>query len=199
MKFRRHIDFKGIKEKLDLREVARDCGLRLDRRGYVCCPFHNEKTPSMKIDKERFLCFGCNERGDVFDFVGKYYGTDLMGALEWLNAKYHLGLNERMSRREKREAEEEMKFRQADRKFTEQRRKKIDFIMNHYTNELRELNGIITGEGDDNESVKRIKRRADVLNDVLDEYAAGDWGNLLMFYEKDRFSDGSFRERVYAT
>ena len=34
----------------------------------VCCPFHNDRTPSMKVDS-RFYCFGCGASGDVIDFA----------------------------------------------------------------------------------------------------------------------------------
>ena len=37
------------------------------------CPFHNEKTPSFKVDDKKgfYYCFGCNEKGDVLKFVQK--------------------------------------------------------------------------------------------------------------------------------
>ena len=38
---------------------------------YICCPFHDEKTPSMLIHKERYKCFGCGESGDIIDMVMK--------------------------------------------------------------------------------------------------------------------------------
>ena len=34
------------------------------------CPFHDDKTPSMKADR-RFHCFGCGADGDVIDFVSR--------------------------------------------------------------------------------------------------------------------------------
>ena len=39
----------------------------------VSCPFHNDRTTSMKVDK-RFHCFGCGADGDVIDFVSRLYG-----------------------------------------------------------------------------------------------------------------------------
>ena len=38
----------------------------------MCCPFHNDRTPSMRVDKN-FICFGCGEKGNVIDFVSKLY------------------------------------------------------------------------------------------------------------------------------
>lgn len=49
----------------------------------ACCPFHDDRTPSMKVDK-RFHCFGCQEDGDVIDFVGKLFGLNPKEAAEKL-------------------------------------------------------------------------------------------------------------------
>ena len=38
----------------------------------MCCPFHGDKHPSMKVDS-RFHCFACQADGDVIDFVGRLF------------------------------------------------------------------------------------------------------------------------------
>jgi DNA primase len=50
------------------------------------CPFHEEKTPSMSVDRARGLyhCFGCGKGGDVFSFVQETQGVDFADALELL-------------------------------------------------------------------------------------------------------------------
>ena len=53
--------------------AAEHYGIEVKRNGMACCPFHDDRTPSMKVDK-RFHCFGCQEDGDVIDFVGKLFG-----------------------------------------------------------------------------------------------------------------------------
>jgi hypothetical protein len=45
----------------------------------ACCPFHDDKTPSMKVDN-RFHCFGCQADGDVIDFVSRLYGINSVEA-----------------------------------------------------------------------------------------------------------------------
>jgi hypothetical protein len=40
----------------------------------ACCPFHDDHTPSLKLD-QRYHCFGCGADGDVIDFTAKLFGT----------------------------------------------------------------------------------------------------------------------------
>jgi DNA primase len=50
------------------------------------CPFHNERTASFSISPERgvYYCFGCGAKGDIFNFVEAFEGTDFKGALKIL-------------------------------------------------------------------------------------------------------------------
>lgn len=52
-----------------------------------CCPFHAEKTPSFHIytRSNRFYCFGCNEGGDVIDYVMKLYNIPFIEAIRRLS------------------------------------------------------------------------------------------------------------------
>ena len=62
--------FKEIKEHLTARQVAEYYGLKVGRNGMVCCPFHNDKHPSMKIDTG-YYCFGCGTHGDAIGYVAQ--------------------------------------------------------------------------------------------------------------------------------
>ena len=62
--------FEAVKDAVPTRTAAEHYGIEVKRNGMACCPFHDDRTPSMKVDK-RFHCFGCQEDGDVIDFVGK--------------------------------------------------------------------------------------------------------------------------------
>ena len=48
-------------------------GIQVNRHGMAVCPFHNDKNPSMKVDK-RFHCFACQADGDAVDFVSRLFG-----------------------------------------------------------------------------------------------------------------------------
>ena len=67
--------FEAVKQSVTTRQAAEHYGIKVRRNGMACCPFHNDKTPSMKLDK-RFHCFGCGADGDVIDFVAALYGLD---------------------------------------------------------------------------------------------------------------------------
>ncbi|MFL0198131.1 phage/plasmid primase, P4 family [Clostridium sp. WILCCON 0269] len=71
--------------------IELETGLKFDRNNSICCPFHQEKTPSFKIygkdGKQKFKCFGCGENGDVIDFLVKYKNFDYIKAVKYLNDK----------------------------------------------------------------------------------------------------------------
>ena len=77
-----------IKQSTSMQEVLNMFGLKVNRKGFMCCPFHKEKTPSMKIYEKKYHCFGCGEDGDVFSFVMKYQGCDFKEAFKILGGGY---------------------------------------------------------------------------------------------------------------
>jgi len=71
--------FDAVKQNISIREVAERYGFTVTRSGMIVCPFHNDKTPSMKVDR-RFHCFGCQADGDAVDFVSRFYGISARDA-----------------------------------------------------------------------------------------------------------------------
>ena len=65
--------FEATKQSVTTRQAAEHYGIHVNRGGMCACPFHNDKTPSMKVDR-RFYCFGCGATGDVIDFVSRLHG-----------------------------------------------------------------------------------------------------------------------------
>ena len=65
--------FQIVKENVTARQAAEMYGLKVNRGELARCPFHNDKTPSMKVD-ERYYCFGCRETGDAVDLTAKLLG-----------------------------------------------------------------------------------------------------------------------------
>jgi DNA primase len=81
-------DFDLVKERVDIVQlVSERVQLRKAGRAYSgLCPFHAEKTPSFSVDPDRrtFHCWGCGEKGDVFDWLIKIDGIDKAEALKVL-------------------------------------------------------------------------------------------------------------------
>ena len=77
-----------LKQKNDIVTVMSRY-LTLTQKGknfWTCCPFHNERTPSMCVNpfEQFYHCFGCKEHGDVITFVEKMESCDFMTAVEIL-------------------------------------------------------------------------------------------------------------------
>ena len=83
-----------IKSQINMIDICKTYGFNIHRGNFICCPFHNEKTPSLKLyDGNRgFYCFGCGEHGSVIDFVMRYFGLDFQSAISKLNDDFCLGL-----------------------------------------------------------------------------------------------------------
>src|SRR3989344_1648348 len=85
-----------IKNRLDILElISGYIGLTQAGANWRArCPFHNEKTPSFMVSKEKQIwhCFGCDKGGDVISFVQEYEGISFFEALKILAAKAHISL-----------------------------------------------------------------------------------------------------------
>ncbi len=69
--------FSEVKEYLTARQVAECYGLKVRKNGTACCPFHDDKYPSVKIGKN-YHCFACGVGGDAVDY------------LRWANRRFRI-------------------------------------------------------------------------------------------------------------
>ena len=81
--------FEAVKQSVSTRDAAAFYGIEVKRNGMACCPFHDDKNPSMKVD-QRFHCFGCGEDGDVIDFTAKLFDLSPKEAAEKLAQDFGL-------------------------------------------------------------------------------------------------------------
>ena len=65
--------FEVVKQNVTVRQAAELYGFKPNRSGLIRCIFHNDGTPSMKVDR-RYYCFGCGCTGDVIDFTAQLFG-----------------------------------------------------------------------------------------------------------------------------
>ena len=76
--------FATVKEALTIRQAAEHYGLHANRNGMACCPFHEDRHPSMKLNERYFYCFGCGATGDVIDLVARLFGLSSSEAAQKL-------------------------------------------------------------------------------------------------------------------
>lgn len=95
------MEFKErVKQAADIVEVIGEV-VRLKPAGGPrfkgLCPFHQEKTPSFNVDRDKqfFHCFGCGKGGDVFKFVMEIEAVGFYDALKSLADRYAIAIPKR--------------------------------------------------------------------------------------------------------
>lgn len=87
-------DLQTVKQACVIEDVVGDY-VSLSRKGKLLvgiCPFHNDSTPSLRVDPDRqtWACYVCNIWGDAIDFVEKYNDCSKHEAINELADKYGL-------------------------------------------------------------------------------------------------------------
>lgn len=102
------VDF--IKSKITLQDVVQRYGIEVDRKGFANCPFHNEKTASLKIyeNGKGYYCFGCGASGDEIAFVQKLFGLTFSETIKKIDTDFCLGLYEKPTLAEYRKSQRQI-------------------------------------------------------------------------------------------
>ena len=82
--------YENIKAAISVKQAAEHYGLKVNRSGMTCCPFHNDRHPSLKLNEDYFFCFGCGAKGDVIDLVAKLFNLSNHEAVQKLAADFGL-------------------------------------------------------------------------------------------------------------
>ena len=80
--------FTQIKMAVSVKEAAEYYGLEVNRGSMICCPFHADRTPSMKLNEEYFYCFGCGAHGDVVALTAQLFDLPPAEAAKKLAADF---------------------------------------------------------------------------------------------------------------
>ena len=83
--------FETVKSAVTVKQAAEHYGCKVNRGDMICCPFHDDRHPSMKLNRDYFYCFGCGATGDVIDFVARLFGLSSYEAAKKL--AYDFGLD----------------------------------------------------------------------------------------------------------
>ena len=82
--------YETIKVAISVKQAAEHYGLKVNRNGMACCPFHNDRHPSLKLNEDYFFCFGCGAKGDVIDLVARLFDLSSYEAAQKLASDFGL-------------------------------------------------------------------------------------------------------------
>lgn len=119
-----------VRELVPAREAAEFYGFVPDRAGYICCPFHGERTASLKLFPDGgWHCFGCGKGGSSIDFVMELFGLEFRQAVVRLDMDFSIGLTGGRSAPAERSAILEERRRERE------RRAELEEQINFFTKE----------------------------------------------------------------
>lgn len=127
--------FESVKENVTARQVAEFYGLKVNRNGMACCPFHNDKSPSLKIDR-RFYCFGCGEKGDAVDCVSKLFGLNALDSAKKICSDF--GLTDIYAQEHERASPKPMKPKKTDEQIFRETEQHTYRVLSDYYHQLQE-------------------------------------------------------------
>ncbi len=115
--------FDAVKQSVTARQAAERYGIKVNRNGMACCPFHKDRHPSLKLD-HRYHCFGCQADGDAIDFTAALFGLPVKDAAVKLADDFGVAYDEPAQSKSKLRSEarprakpkiaDELKFKKAE-------------------------------------------------------------------------------------
>lgn len=187
--------FLEVKEHLTARQVAEYYGLKVRRNGTACCPFHDDKHPSMKIDKN-YHCFACGVGGDAVDYVSRMFGLSQYDAARKLIEDFALPidtggvaeLSVREKERIRRERTERERITRIQEQFEKWCNQTVD-LLRTCISEIDCANRFLIGKPPDiifSEDYAQMLHAEPIINYWLDILCIGDVSERRELFLKDR-------------
>ncbi len=197
--------FSEVKEHLTARKTAEYYGLKVRSNGTACCPFHDDKHPSMKIDKN-YHCFACGVGGDAVDYVSRMYGLSQYDAALKLIEDFSLPVDTRGNtelgvqekeriRREKAERERVIHIRK---RFEKWCNRTVDILKNCIL-EIDSVNRFLIGKPPDiifSEDYAQMLHAEPVINYWLDILCMGETADKQELFIRNRKEVEKLVQRV---
>jgi len=168
--------------KPDLVDVLQQEGIKINRNNFALCPFHGDKSPSLKVfpDSQKFHCFGCGTHGDVIDFIMRYRGISFKESLAYFGMEGK-PTPEILERREGAKRKKEF------RSFLERWRRKYTNAMIDRLRELERLDATIRGDptmnGDEPWEGVELTSEIPQLEWKIELLQSGDLSTMIDIYE----------------
>ena len=187
--------FSEVKEHLTARQAAEYYGLKVRSNRTACCPFHDAKHPSIKIDKN-YHCFACGVGGDAVDYVSRMFGLSQYDAALKLiedfvlpvDEKRSAELNEQEKERIRREKSERERITHIKERFEKWCSQTIDMLKNCIS-EIDGVNHFLIGKPPDiifSEDYAQMLHAEPVINYWLDILCMGDISERRELFLNDR-------------
>ena len=197
--------FSEVKEYLTARQVAEYYGLQVKRNGLACCPFHDDKHPSMKIDTN-YHCFACGVGGDAVDYASRMFGLSQYDAALKLIEDFQLPISVRGKtafneqekariRKEKAEKERIIHIKERFRKWCNQ---SID-ILRDCLLEVEKIENFLWNKPPDivfSDDYAQILHAAPIMNYWLDILCMGETAEKQELFIKNRREVEKLVQRV---
>lgn len=128
-----------IRENVSMRELLERYGFQFSRKNFMCCCFHNEKTPSACISKDDrwYKCYGCGVSYNVIDFVANYEKCSRNLAISKIDEMFGLGLGRELTAQQKKELKEAQKRNKLLKEQREQEKKDEQLACDKIVKRLR--------------------------------------------------------------
>ena len=197
--------FSEVKEYLTARQVAEYYGLQVKRNGLACCPFHDDKHPSMKIDTN-YHCFACGVGGDAVDYASRMFGLSqydaalkLVGDFQLpISARGKAGFNEQEKARITKEKAEKERIIHIKERFKKWCNQSIDILRNCLL-EVEKIENFLRDKPPDivfSDNYAQILHATPIMNYWLDILCMGETAEKQELFIKNRREMEKLVQRV---
>ena len=83
--------FQRMKSIITPKQAATRYGLNVLRGDWICCPFHHDRHPSMKLYPDHYHCFSCKATGDVINLTAELLQVSPYEAARKLESDFNAG------------------------------------------------------------------------------------------------------------
>jgi|GEM_PF-972657 len=112
--------FETVKQRITMQDLVSHYGYSMNRGGFLRCPLHEDRTPSLKIYPDHFHCFSCGKSGDVVELFRMETGLTPLSAARQLTADFGLSpdggfsFDRKLLEQIRKQKEEQEEKKQAD-------------------------------------------------------------------------------------
>ena len=164
-----------IRDSVTMEQILSLYGYKT-KRGFMKCPFHGEKTASLKVyeNSRGWHCYGCERGGSVIDFVKEHEGCDFRTAVKAIDGALHLHL---MDPREN--------------PFEASRDARIQHGLDEFVNAVFAYADAMIRciETQSVADYKRLKHLEELRYGHIEDITAADWDFMLSWKENDQYNE----------